>query len=51
LPVGTLVAGRIEWLQHLPADDQTQAKNLLVRGPAHSPVGEAGLAREGGGAA
>ena len=37
LPVGTFVAGRIEWLQELSATEQAQAKVMLVRGPGNFP--------------
>jgi ATP-dependent Lhr-like helicase len=35
LPVGTLVAGRIEWLQELDTAQQAKGKTLLVRGPTY----------------
>ncbi len=41
LPVGTFVAGRVEWLEDLSAAEQAQARTLLVRGPSFSPVDEA----------
>jgi len=34
LPVGTLVASRIEWLHEMSAAQQASGKTLLVRGPA-----------------
>jgi ATP-dependent Lhr-like helicase len=39
LPVGTFVAGRVEWLQGLPAAEQAQARTLLVRGPGQASGG------------
>ena len=39
LPVGTFVAGRVEWLQELPGAEQAQARTLLVRGPGHASGG------------
>ncbi len=35
VPVGTLTAGRVEWLQALTAAEESEAKNLLLRGPTH----------------
>jgi ATP-dependent Lhr-like helicase len=41
VPVGTLIAGRIDWLQALTAAEKSQAKNLLLRGPTHLPAASA----------
>ena len=36
IPIGTLVAGRIDWLAALEGREEAGARNLLIRGPAWS---------------
>ena len=44
VPVGTLVAGRVDWLQELNPADQVHGRNLLVRGPGFLPIDPASRA-------